>query len=81
MSPFENPLPMCGRPQMLRRGKRLFWPSYAKSVVLPKKPMNFRGKKEGKGASKSPKAAVEEVVDLFANDDDDDEAVDLIAMV
>ena len=38
-------------------------------------------KKEGKGASKSPKAAVEVVPNLFANDDDSDEEVDLIAMV
>ena len=38
-------------------------------------------KKEGKGGSKSPKAAVEEVPNLFANDDDSDEDVELIAMV
>ena len=38
-------------------------------------------KKEGKGASKSPKAVVEVVPNLFANDDDDEEEVGLIAMV
>ena len=38
-------------------------------------------KKEGKGGSNSPKAAVEEVPNLFANDDDSDEDVELIAMV
>ena len=38
-------------------------------------------KKEGKGTSKLPKAVVEEVPNLFADDDDDDDKVDLIAMV
>ena len=38
-------------------------------------------KKEGKGASKSPKAVVEVVLNLFADDDNDDEEVGLIAMV
>ena len=48
---------------------------------ITKASYELQRKKEGKGKSKLPKGAVEEVVDLFADGEDDDSSVGPIAVV